>query len=107
VRARQKHTGRVLRGALRRCLLSKEKLASELRSRGFASWRSVRAVVLEPTGQFLVITDGERAVAVRARARRKRACPPAHAPTRAPPPARLPAARLAHLQTPRATPTGA
>jgi uncharacterized membrane protein YcaP (DUF421 family) len=49
----------VLEDNMRRCLLASEKLRSELRARGHASWADVFAVILEPNGTFAVITNGE------------------------------------------------
>lgn len=43
---------------LRHCLLTPEKLRSELRSKGHDSLPQIFAIVLEPTGTFAVITDG-------------------------------------------------
>jgi uncharacterized membrane protein YcaP (DUF421 family) len=43
---------------LRHCLLAPEKLRSELRAKGHASLADVFAVVLEPNGDFAVITNG-------------------------------------------------
>lgn len=43
---------------LHRCLLTADKVESELRSRGYSSLEKVYAVVLEPNGAFAVITRG-------------------------------------------------
>ena len=51
-------SGHVLNCQLRTCLITSEKLASEMRSKGYASWHNVYAVVLEPMGRFSVITKG-------------------------------------------------
>lgn len=53
--------GKILHGNLRRCLLATEKLRSELRANGHATLAGIFAVVLEPTGTFAVISDGELA----------------------------------------------
>jgi uncharacterized membrane protein YcaP (DUF421 family) len=53
--------GKVVPDALRHCLLGPEKLRSELRSKGHTSLSDIFAVVLEPTGTFAVITNGEPA----------------------------------------------
>jgi len=50
--------GQMLHKNLRRCLLAPEKLRSELRSKGYAALADVFAIVLEPTGSFVVITHG-------------------------------------------------
>uniref|UniRef100_A0A383VYK1 YetF C-terminal domain-containing protein n=1 Tax=Tetradesmus obliquus TaxID=3088 RepID=A0A383VYK1_TETOB len=44
---------------LHRCLLTPDKVASEVRSRGYSSLAKVYAVVLEPSGSFSVISQGE------------------------------------------------
>lgn len=51
--------GQMLSDNLRRCMLAPEKVHSELRVKGHASMSKVFAVVLEPTGTFSVITQGE------------------------------------------------
>jgi hypothetical protein len=53
------HAGEMLTENLRHCLLAPDKLRSELRSQGHTSLSNIFAVVLEPTGIFSVITDGE------------------------------------------------
>jgi uncharacterized membrane protein YcaP (DUF421 family) len=50
---------------LRHCMLAPSKLHSELRIKGHACMSKVFAVVLEPTGTFAVITDGELGLACR------------------------------------------
>lgn len=50
--------GQVLENKLSKCLLAREKLHSELRSKGHTSLDEVFAVVLEHTGSFSVITKG-------------------------------------------------
>ncbi|WIA32314.1 hypothetical protein OEZ86_003154 [Tetradesmus obliquus] len=42
---------------LHRCLLTPDKVASEVRSRGYSSLAKVYAVVLEPSGSFSVISQ--------------------------------------------------
>jgi uncharacterized membrane protein YcaP (DUF421 family) len=45
---------------LHRCLLTADKVASEVRSQGYSSLAKVYAVVLEPNGRFSVITQGDK-----------------------------------------------
>jgi uncharacterized membrane protein YcaP (DUF421 family) len=51
-------TGQVLDSKLSKCLLAREKLHSELRSKGHTSLDEVFAVVLEHTGTFSIISKG-------------------------------------------------
>lgn len=47
---------------MRKCILTKEKLYSELRQKGHVTLSDVFAVVLEPPGKFAVFTQGKFAV---------------------------------------------
>jgi uncharacterized membrane protein YcaP (DUF421 family) len=51
--------GQMLDSKLSKCLQAREKLHSELRSKGHASLDEVFAVILEHTGSFFFITKGE------------------------------------------------
>ncbi len=51
--------GEVLHKNLCKAFLSSEKLRSELRLKGHCSLKEIFAAILEPTGSWAIITQGE------------------------------------------------